>query len=605
MTRNQVDSVLKKEDVPGPETRIEGPRYLVGAGPRPSARDEPMARALVVGSLIGAVLAVSNVYMGLKLGLWESGNIIATLLAFGGMAALSRWRGTAGPSTGELQLAQTVATSMGIHSATAGLMGAIPALTLMGATPPGWAVALWGVGLGSLGVWVAFVLRRRLLEEEALPFPTGVATADLISTLKARGEAPPVGARGLGWAGLGAVGVTWLREGPRLFPGCSFFPGRLGGVAAEQLQLGVGWSPLLLGLGVLVGPRVGVSLLLGAVVAWGLLAPWLVREGRVATSGFEHLVAWLTWPGVGLMVGASVVTFAALGRQVPALGADVLRLWRRRAAGERLAFQWQASVVPLAVLLVLLLGSTVFGLRPWHLLLALVLLLPLCTVGARAAGQTDICPVATMGALQQVAFGAVVQGQPTLGVVAGSVVAGPLASTSVGLWSLQTGRLLGTSVLRQFQAQLLGVVLGAAVSLPTYVLLVEAHGLGSPELPVPAALQFQALAELSARGVEGLPPSGALAAGLGLLAGILLSLLARGRLEHFVPSAVAVGIGFLVPAYYSVTICLGALLAAGVSRAWPASTPAPRGVGAGLIIGESLMGVLLALLGLLGLVSRA
>ncbi|MFE8605676.1 OPT/YSL family transporter [Archangium violaceum] len=602
MTKDQVDST-RKGDVPEPAARVEGLPHLVGAGPQPSARGEPLARALVVGSLIGVVLAVSNVYMGLKLGLWESGNIIASLLAFGGMTALSRWKGTAGPSAGELQLAQSVATSAGIHPATAGLMGAIPALALMGATPPGWAVVLWGVGLGTLGVWVAFVLRRRLLEEEALPFPTGVATADLISTLRDRGETPREGARGLGWAGVGAAGVTWLREGLRLFPGSSFFPGRLGDVAAEQLQLGVGWSPLLLGLGVLVGPHVGVSLLLGALVAWGLLAPWLVREGRVATSGFEHLVTWLTWPGVGLMVGAAVVTFAALGRLVPALGADVLQLWRRRADGERRVFPWQGSVVPLAVLLVLILGSTVFGLRWWHLLLALVLLLPLCTVGARAAGQTDISPVATIGALQQAAFGAVAQGQPALSVVAGSVVAGPLASTSVGLWSLQAGRLLGVSVPRQFQAQWLGVLLGAAVSLPTYVLLVRAHGLGTPELPVPSALQFQAMAEVSARGLEGLPPFGALAAGLGLLAGILLSLLARGRLERFVPSAVAVGIGFLVPAYYSVTICLGALLAAGARRVWPASAPVSRGVGAGLIIGESLMGVLLALLGLLGLAS--
>ncbi len=592
MEKEQV-GFIPKEGVPVPEVWGEDRLYFSSAGLESSARRELTTRALVTGSLVGMVLAVSNVYLGLKLGLWESGSIIASLLAFSGMTALAGWRGSAGPSSGELHLAQTVATSVGIHPATAGLMGAIPALTLMEIPLPGWAVMLWGVGLGALGVWVAFVLRRRLLEEEALPFPTGVATADLISTLRARGEAPRGRVRGLWRAGLCAVVVTWLRDGLRLFPG-----------EVGQLQLGVGWSPLLLGIGVLVGPRVGVSLLLGALVSWGVLAPWLVREGRVAAAGFEHLVAWLTWPGVGLMVGASIVTFTALGRLVPALGSDVLRSGWRRAAGGGLTYWWQGSVVLLAVLLVLFLGNSVFGLRLPHLLLALGLLFPLCTVGARAAGQTDICPVATMGDLQQVAFGAMSQGQPALSVAAGSVVAGAMASTSVGLWSLQTGRLLGASVLQQFQAQLVGVLLGAAVSVPTYALLVEAHGLGSPELPVPAALQFRAVAEVSARGLEALPPGGAMAAGLGLLVGILLALLARGRLVRFVPSAVAMGIGFLVPAYYSVTICLGALLAALVCRVWPASTPASRGVGAGLIIGESLMGVLLALLGVLGLMSH-
>ncbi|QRN99318.1 OPT/YSL family transporter [Archangium violaceum] len=557
-------------------------------------------RALVAGGLIGAGLAVSNVYMGLKLGLWESGGVLASLLAFSGMKALSARWGPA-PSSLETNLAQTAATAAGAMPAAAGLMGAIPALSLLGRPTPGWVVGLWGVGLGVLGVLMAFVLRRRLLEEEALPFPSGAVTAELVSTLHASGAAPVMRTGWMWGAGLGGMCVTWLREGWKVLPATSFLPGRLGGVPLEQLQLGVGWSPMLLGLGVLVGPQAGLSLLLGALVAWGVLAPWLVREGRVASASYELLVAWLTWPGVGLMVGASAVTLVTLGLSLPRTAVELLRRGRAHQARGDAASGGGVLALALSVLVLLGVGHAGFGLHPLALLGVLLLSLPLCAVGARAAGLTDISPVATMGDLQQGVFGAVSPGQPALGVAAGSVAAGTMAQTGVSLWSFQTGRLLGASPHWQLRVQLAGVLLGAAVSVPTYFLLVTAHGPGSSELPVPFALQFRAVAEVSARGLAGLPPSAALAAGLGAGVGLVLSVLSRGRLARFVPSATALGIGFLVPARDAVTLCLGALLAAGFLRVRPGSSSVLHMLGAGAIVGESLLGLLLIVLGLLGL----
>ncbi|PTL83929.1 OPT/YSL family transporter [Vitiosangium sp. GDMCC 1.1324] len=567
---------------------------------RSDAPFELTFRALAAGGLIGAGLALCNVYMGLKLGLWESGGVLASLLAFSGMKALST-KGGPVPSALETNLAQTAAAAAGAMPAAAGLMGAIPALSLLGRPVPGWAVGLWGVGLGALGVLVAFALRRRLLEEEALPFPSGAVTAELVSTLHAGGGAPAMRAGWLWGASLGGMGLTWLREVGKVFPAVSFFPGALGGVPLARLQLGVGWSPMLLGLGVLVGPQVGLSLLLGALVAWGVLAPWLVREGRVASDSYELLVAWLTWPGVGLMVGASVVTLVSLGRSLPKVAADLLRLGHQHVARGGAAREGWVLALPLAVLLVLGVGYTAFELHPLELLLVLLLLLPLCTVGARAAGLMDMSPVATMGDLQQVVFGAVSPGQPVLGVAAGSVAAGAMAQTGVALWSFQAGRLLRASPSRQLGAQLAGVLLGGAVSVPTYFLLVGAHGAGSPELPVPFALQFRVVAEVSARGLAGLPPSTVLAAGLGVAGGLTLSWLSQGRLARFVPSATALGLGFLVPAHYAVTLCLGALLAEGIRRARPGASSVLQVLGAGAIVGESLLGLLLLVLGLFGL----
>ncbi|WP_228557427.1 OPT/YSL family transporter, partial [Myxococcus sp. AB025B] len=149
------------------------------AAPSPEAR-EWTPRAVGMGLLVGSLLAVTNVSMGLKLGWWESGSVMAAVLGFGGLSAVSRRRG-APYTTLENNLTQVSAVAVGAMPAAAGLLGPLPALMLLGLEVPGVAVAAWSVALGVLGVLAAHLLRRRLMEEEALAFPTGIATAELIT----------------------------------------------------------------------------------------------------------------------------------------------------------------------------------------------------------------------------------------------------------------------------------------------------------------------------------------------------------------------------------------------------------------------------------------
>ena len=598
MSQRRVGPVPLQDAVPqSPEER---PLHAVPAGTPARRPPELTPRALVSGVLIGTVLTVSNVYMGLKLSFWESGCLVAALLAYTGMSAVAARRGGVAPSALETNTAQTLAASMGAMPAATGVLGAVPAMVLLKMDVPGWVVALWGVGLGTLGVLVAYALRRRLLEEERLPFVTGAATAELTTTLHAEGAVQPARTRGLWGAGLVGVGVALLRDAFRVVPGFTLFPGQLRGLPASSFLWGVGWNPMLLGVGMVLGPQMGLSLLLGAVVAWGVLGPGLVQGNVVAP---EALSSWLIWPGVGLMVGAAFSSLVAMGRSLPAAAADLLRLGRR-GSGEREAGAPVGTVAVLAMLLVLAVGSLRLGMHPLHVLLTLALVFPLCAVGGRAAGQSDISPVSTMGQLQQMASGAVAPGQLGLNVAAGSVTAGAMAHTGVGLWSLQAGRLLGATARRQLQVQLAGVLLGAAVAVPTYSLLVAVYGLGPDGgLPAPMAANFQAVAEVTARGLKDLPQGAALAGGLGVLVGLVLSVVARGRVARFLPSAAAMGIAFLVPAFFSVTLCLGALLAVGLRRVWPGSAPVMQSAATGAIAGESLMSVLIALLIWLGLLT--
>lgn len=562
------------------------------AGPDPElpvapAPRELTLRALGAGCAIGAMLAVTNVYMGLKTSWWESGCIFASVLGFGVVSPLTR-RGRAPYSALENNLTQSAASSVGAVPAAAGLLGALPALTMMGVGVPGWGVAAWGLALGLLGVLAAFLLRRRLIVDEALPFPTGAATAELIGNLHGAGTEGKGRAWGFAGTALGSMALTWMREARGWIPQMSVVPGTLAGLPAGTFTLGVAWSPMLLGIGAMAGPHMGLSMLLGGLTAWAVLAPWLVHAGVVTDGQYESFASWLTWPGVGLMVGAALMSLLSQARAFAGAARDV------RALGGDGAGRWVAGVGLGALALVVALGVGLLGLSWGSMVLVLVLLLPLCAVCARAAGLTDISPVSQMGQLTQVASGALLGGGLGPNVAAGSVVAGAAAHTGVCMWALKAGHVLGASPRRQLAAQLVGVGVGTLVAVPAYLLLSRVYNLGSALLPAPAARQFRVVAELSVQGLSGLPPHAGVAALVGFAVGVALTLAARGRLARWVPSPVAMGIGFIVPAAYAVTLCLGALLSLVRWGKSEATARQAAAVGAGAIAGESIMGVLVA-----------
>jgi uncharacterized oligopeptide transporter (OPT) family protein len=588
------------------------PSALEGASEQPAAPvlvqevvaagGELTPRALIGGCLIGAGLAVSNIYMGLKTGLWESGSIMAAVLGFSGLSALGRrWGGA--PGRLETNLTQTAASAAGAMPAAAGLLGTLPALALMGISVPAWSLVAWGAALGLLGVLASHLLRRRVLVDEALPFPTGVATAEVITAMHQGGQVRQPGrARALVGAGLFSMALTWLRDVFTWVPGLTALPGRLAGLPAATFTWGIGWMPMALGIGLMAGLPMGLSMLLGAVLAWGVLAPALVGSEVVAASGgYDALAGWLIWPGVGLMVGAALVSLGAQARSL--LGA--MKDLRSLGSGGEGPSRWVLATALGAGGVVLVLGVGVFGLSLLHTLVMLALVVPLCAVCARGAGQMDVAPVGQMGQIAQAASGALFPGPAGLNIAASSVVAGAVSQTGVSLWSLKAGHLLGAAPQRQLLAQMLGVLVGAVVAVPAYLLLVQTHAVGSEVFPVPSAQQFRVVAELATQGFSGLPPYAAQAAGIGFGVGAALTLAARGRLERFLPSPVAMGIGFILPAYFAVTIALGGLLAMLARRVRPQWTaqylPA---VGAGTIAGESLMGLAIAALTGLGLLQR-
>ncbi len=534
-------------------------------------------RAALVGVLLGALLAAGNVYMGLRTGFWETGVVTATVIAAAVLPMLGR---SFDPV--EITLVQAVAVSTGAVPAAAGLLGAVPGLALLGSAPPTWTVVLLGLGAGGLGIALAHGLRRRLLDEEALPFPSGVAAAELLRTREG------TGARALGISGILSAVLTTVREAG-LWPTALLAPGRAG-----ALGLGMALSPMLLGAGALIGLPSAWAIALGAGLAWLGIAPALVRGGMVPDASFAAAATWLLWPGVGLMLGGAA---SSLARDAGAFraGAADLRFALKDVFGTRRL----GGLALFAVALLLIALKAGFGLRFFE---GALVCLP-AALGAiacvRVAGRTDVSPSGEIGQVVQGATGAL--GLGPVGCSGAGAVAGGIASQSaVALWSLRAGARTGTPAVVQGRAHLLGLVAGAALAVPLYALFIHGNVLGSPGLPAPTAVRWRALAELVG-GTSSLPSAAAWALPAAMAIGVLLDVAARARWGRFIPSPGVLGLGFLVPAHYAAAMLVGAAVAAASSRRGRAAGIEP--IAAGAIAGESIAALAmggLAALGFLG-----
>ncbi len=538
-------------------------------------------RALASGLVVGAVLCLANLYMGLKTGFWDTGQVTASVLAF----ALCSGR----LSVLENNTAQTAAAATGSAPAALGLLGSLPALELLGRHFPAPALVAWGFVMSTLGILFAGALRDRLVEQEKLPFPTGVATTEVIEALHsgevaARQRTRPL----LAGAAIGVI-VGWFRNGrPALVPSTLAAPGSAFGVPLSTFGAGVATSPMLIGVGMVVGVHVALSILLGSALAWGVIAPAMVRGPIHLAADPAAISNWLSWPGTALLIGASLFTLLQQARSVPGALRALGSVARGRSRLRRSSVgAWGAALVATIAL-----SRVVFGLSIPLSVIGLALLVVGTSLCARSTGLTDVTPLGAVGQATQALVAGLTPAQPVANIVAGSIVAGGATHTSTLLTSMAVGRKLGASPRAQVISAVAGAALGSVVCVPAYVFLVRAHGLASPALPVPTGLQWKAMGEVVASGLSALPPGAPVAAAVAAGIGFALAVLNTSRAARWVPSAFAVGIGVLVPIDYSLTIVCGAILARGVR---PLRGRAEV-LGAGLIAGESVVGVLAALL---------
>jgi uncharacterized oligopeptide transporter (OPT) family protein len=567
-------------------------------------------RTLAIGSVLGAVLAAAGLYTASKTTGADQGSIPAALVGFALLSALAR--GGLRPSAHEGNIIQTIASTAAMTAITGGVSGPITALVLAGPAPSLVAIAAWCAAIGAAGCLLAIPLRAAFIVNGALPFPSAVATAEVIAAVYSGARSAAGQLRTLATAALVAGALTGVRDVAGWIPGMIALPSP-SAIPADAIGLGIDASPLLLGTGFLLGARNAITMLAGAAVAWLVIAPQLVARGIITSPEYPLLVTWLLWPGVGLMVGGMLAGLVS-GWRMLGTGLRDLRdlgdLGSRGNLGDLDASSRSGTsrttwiAITCVCVAVVLAGRFMFGIHPALAVLALVLSAPLCAAAARTTGETDNTPAGALGGLGQVAIGALTARGIASPLAGGAIVNGTAMQSSVLLGNWKTGAILGTAPRPQLLASFVGVGVGAIATTFAFELIRRTYGFGNEAMPVPIARSWRATAEVLQHGLGALPAHAAVAAGIAIALGLALGIAGRSPRLASLPSPFALGMPFIIPPDISITIAIGALALALVERRWRAfCTDHATTLASGAIAGEAIAGLVIAGLRIAGVLA--
>ena len=594
---------------------------------------ELTVRGLILGALITTVFTAANVYLGLKVGLTFASSIPAAVIS---MAILSVVKDS---SILENNIVQTVASAAGTLSA---IIFVLPGLVIVGWWTgfPFWQSFLICLTGGVLGVLFTIPLRRALVTNSDLPYPEGVAAAEVLKVGAGVGGAEE-NQRGLAAilvSSLVAAGFAIIAQ-TRLVAAEAAKTFKLG---AGATTVSTGLSMALIGVGHLVGLGVGIAMLVGMIVSWFVLVPWQTSLLDVANAPDLAALVGDAFRQKVRFIGAGTIGVAAIWTLLKIIGpifkgimgAIAANRERREGRGEGLALTERdlpitivggtiiASMVPIWLLLAAfgasgpIAGATTSTLIVTiiYILFAGVVIAAVCGYMAGLIGASN-SPISGVGILAVLGISLIlaalfpaVDATATQSLVAfalfvTAIVFGIATISNDNLQDLKTGQLVGATPWRQQFALVLGVLFGAVVIPPILGLLNEAFGFqGAPgatenALAAPQAALISAIAQ----GVLGGSLDWGLI-GLGALIGVgacIVDELLRKTKRGMLPP-LAVGMGIYLPMVLTLLIPVGAAIGHFYDR-WAKTAPNPAfaermGVlmATGLIVGESLFGVAFA-----------
>lgn len=514
------------------------------------------AGAAVVGLAIGLLMCLLNVLVLFRTGTGFGGSALTVLLA---AALLRLWRRL---SWGQLFIAFSVASSG--YFATAALDSGIAAVKVRGDALPSAAVLIAvAVAANVAGVGLGAVVARFFVEREKLPYPTlqpAIALMESATSAAPRRTAALALWSAVGAAvALGAVLLGW-EGGPQ--------------VAGLPAYLSVAVSPLLVGLGILIGVRPALWLAAGAaytVLIWA----WQEHRAHTTVTFDTHIgYPWVLAFGVGLVIGHSLMSLGRVRRPLSHAVGDARR-WRPAVLGV-------SAVAAVGVLLTVLTspraGRIVATAAVGVALLALwVLFLN------RAGGEVGIAPLAPVLYLSALLFALLGLASSvtllTAAVVCSAAVASLYYTYAVKIAS-RAPEGQAVSRRRVGWTQTAGGAVGAAVGVGLVLLIIAANGSSSETFPIPIAHAL-GFVDAAARGSTGYGSAVGVAALIGGVAGALLSFTSA------LPTMI--GLGILIPPAYSLAIVIGGLTRWQVERRRPDAKASLENGASGLIIGEGLI----------------
>jgi len=615
-------------------------------------------RSGLTGFILGGVLAATGLYIGGKTGISIGVGLTSVILAF----ALFRALHAAGIGSDctilENNCTQSIATAAGY--VVTPLFSSLAAYMLIsGQIIPWWQMMVWMVVVSILGVLVAFPMKRRFINEDQLPFPEGRACGVVLDSLYTGNAGEGMfKARLLGitavvtgayqaivsdgwmkliqfkllamdrWAGMKEPWVLHERLDTYYYQAAAkaeWWIPKILGTDFRVLGLRLTLDAAMLGVGGLMGIAVATSCLLGAFVNFAVLAPLMIQAGdivaRVAPNGStvpisraEIVNQWSMWWGVTMMVVGSLVSLAAKpelftaafksmrGKKAPAApGSDLL-------AGIEVPL-WVSYVgVPVFSVLGAWVTHVFFDVPMFLALVSLPLIFVLTVICTNSMALTSWTPTGSLSKITQFTMGAIDRTNPASNLLPAGMTS-EIASNAANLLSdIKPGYMLGGKPRHQAIGHVIGLFAGVIACVPLYFLLflpADANGVRSTstivseQFAMPAALQWKGVAEIIARGLQGLPTSALVAMAFAAAAAVAIEmakLLTKGR---FPLSAVSIGLGVVLPPESTFAMWVGALVfwlmglrhkAAGTTghRVWVEGC---EPICAGLISGAALMGI--------------
>jgi putative OPT family oligopeptide transporter len=595
---------------------------------------ELTVRGIILGALITVVFTAANVYLGLKIGLTFATSIPAAVIS---MAVLKAFRDS---TIQENNIVQTIASAAGTLSA---IIFVLPGLVMVGWWTgfPYWlSVAVIGIG-GILGVMYSVPLRRALVTGTDLPYPEGVAAAEVLK----------VGA-GVGGAEENKRGLVMIVVSSIVSAGYALLAAMniVAGAARKSFTVGSGatqvstsFSLALIGVGHLVGVAVGAAMFVGLLISWAYLVPHYMSLAGAIPVGtslddfigdvFVHKVRFI---GAGTIGIAAIWTLLRIIGPIIAgiRGALAANAERKAGRGESLPITERdipigivtgsilVSMIPIGFLLYAFANTdpiasnpgAAIGLSIVYSLIAGVVIAAVCGYMAGLIGASN-SPISGVGILSVVGISLILallfphaSGDMSKSLVAfalfvTAIIFGVATISNNNLQDLKTGQLVDATPWRQQVALVLGVIFGSVVIPPILDVLNTAFtfqgapGAKETALAAPQAQLISAIAQgvLGGNLDWGLIGIGA---GIGVVVVIVDEALRATKRGALPP--LAVGMGIYLPMALTLLIPIGALLGHFYEK-WAARASSPEfaqrmGVllATGLIVGESLFGVIFA-----------
>ena len=577
-------------------------------------------RAVLIGSCLGGVLSLTNLYIGLKAG-WGFGvAITAAILSYAIWTSLLKVGLARTPMTIlENNCMQSTASSAG-YSTGGTLVSAFAAYIIVNDQSMSVPLMLaWVFFIAVLGVTMAIPMKRQMINIEQLRFPSGIAAAETLRALHAKTSQGLRAAKALGFAGLVAAidkfwaeGLSTISASLERFSSAALLTDLQKWLLGSHYEAWSGrtvvfsWDFIFLAAGAITGIRVCATMLVSGTLCWAVVVPVLQTKGVIAGAGFAALVQWTLWFGASCMVTAGLLSFALSWRTALSAFRDLGQMlsFRSAAATEpgrietiEAPMSWFAIGQTVSLVALAWLGHASFGMPVWQSAVAVALSFLLALVACRVTGETDTTPIGAMGKVTQLTFGALSPGNVNVNLMSANITAGAAGSAADLLNDLKSGYLLGAHPRQQFLAQFSGIFVGTVVTVLTFAILVpNAQVLGTDQFPAPAAQTWSAVAIALGQGLSSLEPVKLWLIFAGGLVGVALTLapVLLPKYREYLPSAAAFGLAWVFHWYYGLLFFLGALVALLLERRKPKlAEEFTLPVASGVVAGGSLMGVVL------------